>query len=196
MLEVTQASISVWGADSVGARIAPSGTYGSMSGSDRAATFGYLTTKLGRLGIAYLHVVKSRIKGTEEVPHGRSPIAAQPLRPKFSRTLIAAWRLHPGFRRSHRHLRRRRSRSLWSPLHPQSGSAGAVAQGLAAHSLDRRPRQAIGYRYAPPGRNRSRYGAHDRNVLQDLLFRERIGRFAFDRKCEPFQISTHGIPAG
>jgi N-ethylmaleimide reductase len=90
MLEVTQAAISVWGADRVGVRIAPSGTYGSMSDSDPAATFGYLTTQLDRLGIAYLHVVEPRIKGTEEVSHGRPPIAAQHLRPKFSRTLIAA----------------------------------------------------------------------------------------------------------
>jgi len=90
MLEVTQAAISVWGADRVGVRIAPSGTYGSMSDSDPAATFGYLTTQLDRLGIAYLHVVEPRIKGTEEVSHGRPPIATQHLRPKFSRTLIAA----------------------------------------------------------------------------------------------------------
>jgi N-ethylmaleimide reductase len=39
-LEITQAAISVWGADRVGVRIAPSGTYGSMSDSDPAATFG------------------------------------------------------------------------------------------------------------------------------------------------------------
>lgn len=90
MLEVTQAAISVWGADRVGVRIAPSGTYGSMSDSDPAATFGYLTTQLDRLGIAYLHVVEPRIKGTEEIAHGKAPIAAQHLRPKFSRTLIAA----------------------------------------------------------------------------------------------------------
>jgi N-ethylmaleimide reductase len=90
LLEVTQAAISVWGADRVGVRIAPSGTYGSMSDSDPAATFGYVTTQLDRLGIAYLHVVEPRIKGTEEISHGRPPIAAQHLRPKFSRTLIAA----------------------------------------------------------------------------------------------------------
>ena len=71
LLEVTQAAISVWGADRVGVRIAPSGTYGSMSDSDPAATFGYVATELDRLGIAYLHVVEPRIKGTEEIAHGR-----------------------------------------------------------------------------------------------------------------------------
>jgi N-ethylmaleimide reductase len=87
---VTQAAISVWGADRVGVRIAPSGTYGSMSDSDPVATFGYVASELDRLGIAYLHVVEPRIKGIEEVAKGQAPIAAQNLRPKFSRTLIAA----------------------------------------------------------------------------------------------------------
>lgn len=90
MLEVTQAAVSVWGADRVGVRIAPSGTYGSMSDSDPAATFGYVTTELDRRGIAYLHVVEPRIKGIEEIAKGQAPVAAQHLRPKFSRTLIAA----------------------------------------------------------------------------------------------------------
>jgi N-ethylmaleimide reductase len=90
LLEITQAAISVWGADRVGVRIAPSGTYGSMSDSDPAATFGYVATELDRLGIAYLHVVEPRIKGIEEIVKGQAPIAAQHLRRKFGRTLIAA----------------------------------------------------------------------------------------------------------
>jgi N-ethylmaleimide reductase len=77
LLEVTQAAISVWGADCVGVRIAPSGTYGSMSDSDPAATFGYVATELDRQGIAYLHVVEPRIKGIEEIVKGQAPIAAQ-----------------------------------------------------------------------------------------------------------------------
>ncbi len=90
LLEVTRAAISAWGADRVGVRISPSGTYGSMSDSNPPATFGYVATQLNRLGTAYLHVVEPRIKGTEEISHGQAPIAAQHLRPKFSRTLIAA----------------------------------------------------------------------------------------------------------
>ena len=80
LLEITQAAISVWGADRVGVRIAPSGTYGSMSDSNPAATFGYVVTELDRLGIAYLHVVEPRIKGIEEIAKGQAPIAAQHLR--------------------------------------------------------------------------------------------------------------------
>jgi N-ethylmaleimide reductase len=87
---LTWAAISVWGADRVGVRIAPSGTYGSMSDSNPAATFGYVATELDRLGIAYLHVVEPRIKGIEEIVKGQAPIAAQHVRRKFRRTLIAA----------------------------------------------------------------------------------------------------------
>jgi N-ethylmaleimide reductase len=90
LLKVTEAAVSVWGPDRVGVRISPSGAYGSMSDRDPAATFGYVTTQLDRLGIAYLHVVEPRIKGAEEIAYGQAPIAAQHLRPKFSRTLIAA----------------------------------------------------------------------------------------------------------
>src|SRR5260370_42445103 len=61
-----------------------------MSDSDPAATFGYIATELDRLGIAYLHVVEPRIKGIEEIVKGQAPIAAQHLRRKFRRTLIAA----------------------------------------------------------------------------------------------------------
>ena len=90
LLEVTRAAISAWGTDRVGVRISPSGTYGSMSDSNPPATFGYVAAQLNRLGIAYLHVVEPRIKGTEEISHGQAPTAAQHLRPKFSRTLVAA----------------------------------------------------------------------------------------------------------
>ena len=90
MLEVTDAVISVWGADRVGVRLGPSGTYGSMSDSNPPATFGYVTEQLDRRGIAYLHVIEPRIKGTELIAEGQEAVAAQHLRPKFSRTLIAA----------------------------------------------------------------------------------------------------------
>jgi N-ethylmaleimide reductase len=90
LLEITRAAISVWGADRVGVRLSPSSTYGSMSDSDPATTFAYVADQLDRLGVAYLHVVEPRIKGTEDVAMGAAPVAAQHLRQKFNRTLIAA----------------------------------------------------------------------------------------------------------
>jgi N-ethylmaleimide reductase len=90
LLEVTQAAVSVWGADRVGVRIAPSGIYGSMSDSHPGETFGYVAGALDNVGIAYLHVIEPRINGNEEITVGRPPVAAQHLRGKFSRALIAA----------------------------------------------------------------------------------------------------------
>jgi hypothetical protein len=61
-----------------------------MSDSSQAATFGYVTEQLDRLGIGYFHVIEPRIKGIELVAQGQAPIAGRYLRPKFSRALIAA----------------------------------------------------------------------------------------------------------
>ena len=89
LLEVTQAAIDVWGADRVGVRLSPSGTYGSMSDSNPQETFGYVAEKLDEMGIAYLHVVEPRIKGTELIAESEA-VAARHLRGAFRGTLIAA----------------------------------------------------------------------------------------------------------
>ncbi|MBB2158877.1 alkene reductase [Gluconacetobacter sacchari] len=89
LLDITQAAIDVWGADRVGVRLSPSGTYGEMSDSDPQKTFGYVAEKLDGMGIAYLHVVEPRIKGTELVAESDA-VAARTLRGVFSGTLIAA----------------------------------------------------------------------------------------------------------
>jgi N-ethylmaleimide reductase len=89
LLEVTQAAIDAFGADRVGVRLSPSGTYGSMSDSDPQATFGHAAARLDAMGIAYLHVVEPRIRGTELIAEAE-PVAARHLRPLFRGALIAA----------------------------------------------------------------------------------------------------------
>jgi len=89
LLEVTRAAIDVWGADRVGVRLSPSGSYGSMSDSDPQATLGYTAARLDDLEIAWLHVVEPRIRGTELITDAE-PLAARHLRRIFHRTLIAA----------------------------------------------------------------------------------------------------------
>jgi len=54
MLEVTDAVISVWGADCVGMHLAPRGDAHDMGDSDPAATFGYVARELGRRRIAFI----------------------------------------------------------------------------------------------------------------------------------------------
>jgi len=58
LLEVTAAVVEVWGADRVGVRLSPTGSFNSMSDSDPARTFGYAVRELDRFGLAYLHVVE------------------------------------------------------------------------------------------------------------------------------------------
>ncbi len=88
-LEVTQAAIDAFGADRVGVRLSPSGSYGSMSDSDPQATFAYAAAQLDAMEIAYLHVVEPRIRGTELIAEAE-PLAARHLRQIFHGTLIAA----------------------------------------------------------------------------------------------------------
>jgi N-ethylmaleimide reductase len=68
LLEVMEAVTGVWGADRVGVRLSPTGSFNSMSDSDPAATFGHAARELDRLGLAYLHV-------TEAIGSTPSPVA-------------------------------------------------------------------------------------------------------------------------
>lgn len=54
MLEVTDACVSVWGADRVGMHLAPRCDAHGMGDSDPAATFGHVARELGRRKIAFL----------------------------------------------------------------------------------------------------------------------------------------------
>lgn len=54
MLEVTDAVVSVWGADRVGMHLAPRADAHDMGDSNRAATFGYVAKELGKRGIAFI----------------------------------------------------------------------------------------------------------------------------------------------
>jgi len=54
MLEVTDAVISVWGADRVGMHLAPRGDAHDMGDSNPLATFGYVARELGKRKIAFI----------------------------------------------------------------------------------------------------------------------------------------------
>ena len=90
LLEVTEAVTAVWGVGRVGVRLSPSGTYGSMSDSDPAATFGYVAEALNAYGLAYLHIVEPRIRGNETVDDKAAPVATRALRRLFKGPIIAA----------------------------------------------------------------------------------------------------------
>ncbi len=54
LLEVTDAAVSVWGADRVGVHLAPRADAHAMGDTDRPATFGYAATELGKRKIAFI----------------------------------------------------------------------------------------------------------------------------------------------
>jgi len=54
MLEVTDAVVSVWGADRVGMHLAPRGDTYDMGDSNHTATFGYVAQELGKRRIAFI----------------------------------------------------------------------------------------------------------------------------------------------
>jgi N-ethylmaleimide reductase len=90
LLEVTEATASVWGGDRVGVRLGPSGTFGSMSDSNPDALFAYATEQLNRFGLAYLHLIEPRIIGSELRADGLRPVAAHQLRRVFKGPIIVA----------------------------------------------------------------------------------------------------------
>ncbi len=59
LLEVTDAVISVWGADRVGVRISPLNSYNDMRDSDPVALTAYVAAQLSLKKIAYLHLMRA-----------------------------------------------------------------------------------------------------------------------------------------
>jgi N-ethylmaleimide reductase len=58
LLEVTDAVISVWGAERVGVRISPLNSYNAMRDSDPIALTAYVAGQLNNRKIAYLHLMR------------------------------------------------------------------------------------------------------------------------------------------
>ncbi|MBV8883848.1 MAG: alkene reductase [Chroococcidiopsidaceae cyanobacterium CP_BM_RX_35] len=84
-LEVTEAVVGVWGAERVGIRLSPSGTFNSMHDSNPKATFGYLVEALNRFCLAYLHLLEP---SEADMRHGGTPIPTSYFRPLFKGNLM------------------------------------------------------------------------------------------------------------
>lgn len=89
LLEVAEAVVSVWGADRVGVRLSPGGTFNTMQDSDPAKTFGYVAEKLGEKNLAYLHVIEPADKSRYQV-EGANVSATAHLKSRFKGTIITA----------------------------------------------------------------------------------------------------------
>jgi N-ethylmaleimide reductase len=85
LLEVTEAVATVWGAERVGIRLSPSGTFNDMTDSDPETVFVYLLGQLNRFGLAYLHIVDA-LEG--DIRHGANVINLEVLRKAYNGILI------------------------------------------------------------------------------------------------------------
>src|SRR3984957_18819994 len=95
LLQVVEAMVSVWDVIRVAVRIAPSGTWNGLSDSNPIALFDYVAKQLNRFGLAYLHIIKPRIKGNVLIAEGQGHIATTRLRKVFTGTIIAAGGFEP-----------------------------------------------------------------------------------------------------
>jgi N-ethylmaleimide reductase len=95
LFEAAETLISVWGADRVGVRLAPSGTFNGMADSDPRTLFRYVAERLNDLKLAYLHIIEPRIKGGDLIAEGMGPVAAQELGQIFKAPIIAAGGFDP-----------------------------------------------------------------------------------------------------
>ena len=67
-LMVTDAVVNVWGADRVGYRVSPLGTFNDMDDDDPAETFNALARALGERGLASLHAMEAFAGSPKDVP--------------------------------------------------------------------------------------------------------------------------------
>lgn len=86
-LEVVEAVTEIWGADRVGLRLSPLSTaIGDIPlDSQLMETYGYLASRLGEMGLAYLHIVEGQLHGG----NGAGLFDVQALRTAFGGAFIA-----------------------------------------------------------------------------------------------------------
>lgn len=90
LLEITEAVVGVWGADRVGIRLSPSGTFNDMHDSNSTKTFNYVVKALDRFGLAYLHIIEPRSDENFTPGDGVEELSSGYFRSIFKGTLISA----------------------------------------------------------------------------------------------------------
>ncbi len=85
VIEVAAATAAAIGKEKVGIRLSPFGVFNEIfHGEDTAEMYAYLATELGKLGIAYIHIVDHSAMGAPEVPQS----IKESIRDNFGGTII------------------------------------------------------------------------------------------------------------
>ena len=92
LLEATAALIEVAGADRVGVRLSPFGTFNDVGDDDPLPLYQHAISALTELSPAYLHLIEPRVSGTAEGEKvmAEAPSAIELFRPLWQGALIAA----------------------------------------------------------------------------------------------------------
>lgn len=117
-LEAAKALCEVWGPSRVGVRLSPSGVFNHVYDTTPRETFGYAVTELGKLGLAYLHIMEAMARDLETGPTiwpKYEAIPASFFRPLFKGTLVT----NAGFTKEK------------AELYLKEGWADAIAFGVA-----------------------------------------------------------------
>ena len=92
LFEIVEALVAIWGADRVGVRLSPLGSFNDIGDDDPETTFGSIAETLSRYGLAYLHFVNPAMadleKGQQPGSHALNMVNL--IRKKYRGTLIAA----------------------------------------------------------------------------------------------------------
>lgn len=86
-LMIVDAVIEVWGADRVGIRLSPTGSFNDMKDDDPLATYGEFAKRLNERGIAYVEVVEDSFQGNHA--DGRPEDIIDAIRAGYTGTYIA-----------------------------------------------------------------------------------------------------------
>jgi N-ethylmaleimide reductase len=76
-------------------RLGLGGTFNGMSDSDPLALFSYVAEQLNAFGLAYLHLIETRVVGSYTTHPEHGAVATQQLRPIFKGKLISAGGFEP-----------------------------------------------------------------------------------------------------
>jgi N-ethylmaleimide reductase len=85
LMEVTTAVVEACGAERVGIRLSPSGTFNDMADSNPEAIFSYTVAELNQFNLAYLHIVDA-LEG--DIRHGAQVVSLDLLRKTYHGNLM------------------------------------------------------------------------------------------------------------
>jgi len=92
LMEVTEAVVSVWGADRVGVRLSPYGVSNDSGEADPMPLYTHVIERLAKYGLSYIHFIEPRSSGAgrAEVNHQNVPSACELFRPYWPGVLMSA----------------------------------------------------------------------------------------------------------